>query len=156
MFVVTFILTCLNGVLTKIQSGRRTSTTGFVLRLHHASPLQPISVKSAFLLSQSLFKASLLRTSNHESPCFPAELRPSSTTSPPSGFLAPSHSLYSSSLHSITSILSGGEDISNPNPKLFIQAHVICSTHVFLRGPIVKEINICYLTSLMGIFVFLL
>ncbi|MEQ2233535.1 hypothetical protein ILYODFUR_022866 [Ilyodon furcidens] len=50
----------------------------------------------------------------------------------------------------------GGEDISNPNPKSFIQAHVIHSIHVFLRGPSTKEISLCYLTSLISIFVFLL
>ncbi|MEQ2249644.1 hypothetical protein ILYODFUR_031462 [Ilyodon furcidens] len=46
-------------------------------------------------------------------------------------------------LHSTTSRTPRGKDISNFNPKIFIQAHVILSVRVFLRGPSAKEINIC-------------
>ncbi|MEQ2310974.1 hypothetical protein AMECASPLE_014860 [Ameca splendens] len=35
-----------------------------------------------------------------------------------------------------------GEDIFNSNPKMFMQAHVILSIHVFHWGPSAKEINI--------------
>ncbi|KAK5603474.1 hypothetical protein CRENBAI_006569 [Crenichthys baileyi] len=59
-----------------------------------------------------------------------ADIRPSSSLSPPSGFLAPPDSPISSGLHSTTSRIPRGKDISNSNPKMFIQAHVILSeTH---------------------------
>ncbi|MED6233023.1 hypothetical protein ATANTOWER_005827, partial [Ataeniobius toweri] len=38
---------------------------------------------------------------------------------------------------------SQGEDISNPKPKMSIQAHDILGIHVFLWGPSTKETIIC-------------
>ncbi|KAK5616509.1 hypothetical protein CRENBAI_009397 [Crenichthys baileyi] len=52
---------------------------------------------------------------------------------------APSDSLISSGLHSTTSIRIPGEDFANSNPKMFIQAHVIISIHVFHQGPSAKR-----------------
>ncbi|MEQ2222644.1 hypothetical protein ILYODFUR_028398 [Ilyodon furcidens] len=39
--------------------------------------------------------------------------------------------------------LDPGEDVSNPNSTMFIQAHVILSFHVFCRALSTKELKIC-------------
>ncbi|KAK5605430.1 hypothetical protein CRENBAI_014040, partial [Crenichthys baileyi] len=71
-----------------------------------------------------------------------AELRGSSAPPPPSPFHTPPGSLTFLGLHSTTSIGSqGGEDLPNSKPKTLIQAHVILSIHVFLRGLSAKDIN---------------
>ncbi|KAK5609693.1 hypothetical protein CRENBAI_026238 [Crenichthys baileyi] len=58
-----------------------------------------------------------------------AELRPSSTPSPPE---APNS--FHTKAYATTRIGSQGENFSNSTPKMFIQAHVIISIHVFHRG----------------------
>ncbi|MEQ2223446.1 hypothetical protein ILYODFUR_036797 [Ilyodon furcidens] len=104
------------------------------------SPLQPINIKSSSLSSQSSFKLRFKRPSFTEPPDLQPSLNP-----PPPHLLHPASKLLQAPLPPQAStpppVGSQGEVISNSNSKLFIQAHIILSVQVFLRGPSAKEIN---------------
>ncbi|MEQ2190325.1 hypothetical protein GOODEAATRI_034593 [Goodea atripinnis] len=100
---------------------------------NHSSLAAPINSRSAFLLSQSSPRASLLKKHLHGRHRSSAELRPTSTPSPPQ---APNS--FHTKAYATTRIGSQGEDV--PNHKMFIQTPFILSIHVFLRGPSAKEI----------------
>ncbi|MEQ2158429.1 hypothetical protein GOODEAATRI_012196 [Goodea atripinnis] len=103
------------------------------------SKRQRISIKPACIFSQSSSDASLLRTTSHAlQPSLPL-VHPTSTIFLPISSRSP-HLLWPSPHHQLD---PRGEDISNPKPKMSIQAHNILSIHVFLQGPSTKEIIIC-------------